>query len=152
MANATSSKTDIFNMLLSDSDLKISPLRKDILKIVLFSKKSLGAYDILKKLKKIRPNAEPPTVYRVMDYFIEKKIVHRIETENKFIFCSHPHDFKSEFHGILFVCKNCSSSFEVSEKNFSQTTKNLAKKYHFSLSDPIVEIKGLCQNCSNLDS
>ena len=59
--------------------MRLTPLRQDILDILRANNKPLGAYEILEKLKHKRPNAEPPTVYRVLDFLIDSKCVHRIE-------------------------------------------------------------------------
>ncbi len=142
------SKAQLFNKLLSHHELKMTELRKDILDIFLSIKKPLTAYELLNKLKKKRPNAEPPTVYRVIDYFLKRKLIHRIETGNKFVLCTQPnhlqeHDDKS----VLFLCKNCSLSFEISDPNFASAVKNFSHHHGLQIDESLIEIKGMCKKC-----
>ncbi|EKD72371.1 MAG: Zinc uptake regulation protein ZUR [uncultured bacterium] len=141
------SKTEIVSRLLMDSDLTITPLRKDVLDIFLSSQKPLSAYEVLDKLKKKRFNAKPPTVYRVIDYFVEKNIIHRIETGSKYVCCAQLSNFKSNYHGILFLCKKCKHSFEFMDEEFLHFLKKFSKKQHLSINETLIEIKGVCQNC-----
>ena len=141
---------DVFHQLVvNDNTLKLTDLRKAILSIFLESKKAMSAYDVLAILKKSRDSAEPMTVYRVIEYFIEKNIIHRISTENKYVFCSQIEHSPCQHHGLFFICKKCLSSFEVLDKNFDTLLKALSQQYHFLTDPSFVEVKGICQNCMN---
>ncbi len=128
--------------------VKITPLRQDILNVLQASKKPLGAYDILGKLKKKRPNAEPPTVYRVLDFLVDAKLVHRIESQNAYVCCSsHTHDSISH-QALLLSCQNCKNSFEFEDKNIFASIAKFSKNFGLTIDDALIEMKGLCQNCS----
>jgi Fur family zinc uptake transcriptional regulator len=144
------SKAATLKMLLQDDDLKITDLRKDILDIILSAKKPLSAYDVLDQLKTKRTNAKPPTVYRVIDYFVEKKIIHRVETTNKYVGCTQLDNFKTKYHGILFLCQQCGNSFELVDDEFLAALKHFSKKHKFSVNESLVEVKGVCEKCSEL--
>ncbi len=124
----------------------LTPLRQDILAILRSNSKPLGAYDILNRLKKKRPNAEPPTVYRVLDFLITAKFIHRIEAQNTYVCCSHPSDEDSH-KTLLFLCKNCDKSFEFEDKIIFDSINKFSKKYKLEVDDALIEIKGLCQDC-----
>jgi Fur family transcriptional regulator, zinc uptake regulator len=140
-------KSDILNKLSSDTELRITHLRKDVLSILLSAKKPLTAYEILASLKKKRPNAEPPTVYRVLDYLLEKKLIHKIQASNQYICCSHLTNFKAQYHGILFLCDLCAQAFEFIEEGLRPFIEKLSSKRHFEVSNSLIEIKGICQKC-----
>lgn len=140
----------VFQQLLAnDKTLKLTDLRQAILSIFLQSKKAMSAYDVLAILKKTRDSAEPMTVYRVIEYFIEKHIIHRISTENKYVFCSQTEHKACEHHGLFFICKKCLASFEVINKDFDTLLKTLSNQYHFLTDASFVEVKGICQRCIN---
>ncbi|MES2204192.1 MAG: transcriptional repressor [Pseudomonadota bacterium] len=144
---------NVFDQLLTnDHTLKLTDLRKAVLAIFLDSKKAMSAYDVLAILKQNRDSAEPMTVYRVIEYFIERNIIHRISTENKYVFCRHIENNACKHQGLFFICKKCLSSFEVIDQAFDHLLKALAKQKHF-LADAsaFVEVKGLCQACQLLD-
>lgn len=142
------SVTDMLNKLKSlNHTLKLTALRKDVLEIFIKGKKPLTAYEVLNKLKNKREGAEPPTVYRVIEYFLEKQIIHRIETKNKYVLCAQLEQKKSEYHGFIFLCKQCLTSLEVMDESYSQFIKLLSHRHGF-LIDPIIEIKGICKKCA----
>ena len=96
----------IFELILeSHQTIKLTALRKDILSIFIESQKPISAYDALNILKTKRESAEPPTVYRVIEYFVKNKLIHRIDAENKYVFCSQLQKPTMTYHGILFVCQ-----------------------------------------------
>lgn len=140
-------KTEMLNQLMEDSELKITALRKAVLDIFLATKKPLSAYDVLGKLKKNRPNAQPPTVYRVIEYFVEKKVIHRIETGNKYVCCSQLSNLKSQYHGILFLCEKCQHSYEFMDQEFLSFIKSFTKRHKLEVNESLIEVTGICENC-----
>ena len=53
---------------------RLTPLRKEVLELILNASAPMGAYDLLAKIKgqADRP-AAPPTVYRTLDFLLEKE-------------------------------------------------------------------------------
>lgn len=139
-------KTSLYK-LSNHPTLKLTELRQVILDIFIQAKKPLSAYEVLNTLKRKRPNAEPPTVYRVIDYFVQKKLVHRIETGNKYVCCSQLNNFESKYHGIIFLCQKCNLSFELLDEKCLSFIKYFSKKYAVSVDESLIEIKGTCREC-----
>ncbi|MHB1948039.1 MAG: Fur family transcriptional regulator [Gammaproteobacteria bacterium] len=135
------------NELNKPATIKLTPLRQDVLTILRANKKPMGAYDILNKLKRKRPNAEPPTVYRVLDRLVEAKVIHRIEAQNAYVTCSHSADDASQHKAILFLCKSCAKSYEYEEVNIFNSISQFADKHALEVDDALIELKGLCQTC-----
>ena len=131
-------------------DIKITALRKDILKIIVESAYPLAAYAILDLLRKERSGAEPPTVYRVIEYFLEKKIIHKIDSDNTYIICSHVDDVSKKSHGILLTCLKCNGSSELYDQNFFDALESVAKSKKFKIDCPVIQVKGVCSACSRL--
>lgn len=130
-----------------DSVITLTPLRKDVMDIFIEFNKPLSAYEVLDKLKAKRPGAEPPTVYRVIDYFVEKKLLHRIETGNKYVRCSHVNNFTTKHLGILFLCQSCHLSFEYMDEKFLEFIAYFSKGNKLAVDDSLVEVKGTCNKC-----
>jgi Fur family transcriptional regulator, zinc uptake regulator len=133
--------------LCNSREVKLTPLRSDILKIILDSKKSLGAYDILRKLRENRPKAEPPTVYRVLDYLIEHQVIHRIHSNNTYFCCPNIDDCNTQHQAQIFICKQCGHCQEIMDKSLIQSLKKFSTKHQFQMSTQPIEIYGLCKNC-----
>jgi Fur family zinc uptake transcriptional regulator len=108
----------------------------------------MGAYEILEKLKKKRSNAEPMTVYRVLKQLMAAKLVHKIESQNVYVCCTHTDTKQNHHKTILLLCKNCSNSSEFEDTSFSRSIKSFVKKHKMEIDDTPIEIHGLCHACS----
>ncbi|MFW1965345.1 Fur family transcriptional regulator, partial [Acinetobacter baumannii] len=55
---------------------RLTPLRKEVLELILNASGPMGAYDLLSRIKSQtdRP-AAPPTVYRTLDFLLEKGLI-----------------------------------------------------------------------------
>ena len=107
---------------LNKNEIKITPLRRDVLSILSKARNPLSAYDVLEKLKKIRQGAEPPTVYRVLNFLEEAKMVHRIESQKTYVCCSQQASHGTQHETVLLFCRKCKKSFEYEGKEISQLT------------------------------
>ena len=130
-----------------DKNIKLTELRKDILSILYRKNKPMGAYDILDTLKKKRPNAEPPTVYRVLEFLVDAKLVHRVESQNTYVCCSSILKEKTQHKAILLSCKVCHQSFEFEDDGVFLSIDKFAKKHKLEVDDALIEIKGVCADC-----
>ena len=68
--------------------VQLTPLRRDVLRLVLESEAPIGAYALLDQLKASRAKAAPPTVYRALDFLLEQGLIHRLERLNAFMGCN----------------------------------------------------------------
>ena len=124
---------------------RLTPLRKEVLKLILNATAPVGAYDLLAKIKgqADRP-AAPPTVYRSLDFLLEKGLIHRLTSINAYIPCCHPR----EGHQAAFlICIKCHAVKEASAQGLMQQLDHLAASDQFSAQHSIIEISGTCQQC-----
>lgn len=124
---------------------RLTPLRKEVLGLILAANAPIGAYDLLAKLKgrSDRP-AAPPTVYRTLDFLLEQGLVHRLTSINAFIPCCHPR----EGHQAAFlICQHCSSVRETSANNLFDELQSIAQQGGFKAKHSIIEISGICNQC-----
>ena len=130
---------------------RLTPLREKVLELVWQSHQPIGAYDILAELAKreSRP-AQPPTVYRALEFLQEQGLVHRLSSINAYIGCSNPSAHSGSSHrGSFFICNNCRVTIEVESSKVSNALQNCARDHGFSVSGASIELTGLCRNCSN---
>src|SRR5271170_3977586 len=71
---------------------KFTPIRRQVLQALLSSHRPLGAYEVIDELAKSLPRPAPITVYRALDFLMDNGLVHRIESRNAYLACSHDHD------------------------------------------------------------
>lgn len=140
-------KNELINHLCENQNIKLTQLRKDIISILYSKNKPMGAYDILEKLKKKRTSAEPPTVYRVLNYLVEKKIIHRIESQSTYVCCSHLTKDLSHHQAILLFCKLCQQCYEYENEDVFNSITKFAKQNNLKIDDSLIEINGICQTC-----
>ena len=104
----------------------------------------LSAYSLLERLRKPGFSA-PAQVYRALDRLIERGLVHRLETVNAYVACSHPTDCK---HGsVAFaICDTCgyTDEFAVNDSDL----RHWAKNHAFCLDATVIEIRGRCAICA----
>ncbi len=129
---------------------RLTPLREKVLELVWKNHQPAGAYEILAELAKqeSRP-AQPPTVYRALEFLLEQGLVHRLSSINAYIGCPNPEAHSRNPHrGSFLICKNCRTTIEVESPEVDSALQSCAKNHGFAVFDSTVELTGLCCNCS----
>ena len=119
-------------------------LRSRILELIWQSHKPTGAYELLDMLRRERPNAQPPTVYRALVFLLDLGLIHRIESLNAYVGCSTPNNYHSS---QFLICSGCGAASEVSDAQFNKTIHKLAEDNGFLVNHLTIEIEGQCPNC-----
>lgn len=124
--------------------LRLTPVRRRSLEILLESHKALGAYELLERLAAEGLGDKPPVAYRALGFLTEQGFAHRIERLNAYIACAHPE--AGAGHGAAFlICKGCG---KVAETLPGETSLGLgAKGAGFAVEDAVMEARGLCPAC-----
>ena len=106
----------------------------------------LSAYTILDQLRDEGFRA-PQQVYRALDKLVESGLVHRLESLNAFVACSHPgcdnHDFTA-----FMICENCDRVIEITDETLAERLKKLARDAKFALTKTTIETRGRCDACT----
>lgn len=124
--------------------LRFTSIRKRILELVWSSHEPILAYDLLKILRQEKENAEPPTVYRALEFLLENKLVHKIESLNAYVGCNFPDkDHISQF----LICDSCNQVAEIDDNNVNELICQQAARTGFAVKQQTVEINGLCPSC-----
>jgi Fur family zinc uptake transcriptional regulator len=124
--------------------LRLTRIRRRVLELVWNSHKPVGAYDILDVLGREGQRSAPPTVYRALDFLIDADLVHRLDSLNAYVGCSHPH---SSHTGQFLICRDCRSVAELDDKEISALVDRKANALGFSAVRQMLEIHGLCPEC-----
>ncbi|MBI3701229.1 MAG: transcriptional repressor [Afipia sp.] len=124
---------------------KFTPIRRQVLGILLSSHRPLGAYEIIELMAKQIARPAPITVYRALDFLMESGLVHRIESRNAFLACSHNHDDISVV--AFLICEVCGSVGEIPSAAIERSFNDAARGTGFSPKLSVVEIIGMCAYC-----
>lgn len=117
------------------------------------SDKALTAYEVLDLVRASGMRA-PTQIYRALERLIELGLVHRIESMNAFVACSHDHG-AGHAHGngdvVAFaICQDCGDVNELTADSIEASVDSLARQGDFVPESAIVELRGHCAECNQL--
>ena len=131
-------------MICTEKGLRLTQLRKRVLELVWESHGPVKAYDILDKLSDDNSSAKPPTVYRSLDFLTENGLVHKLNSLNAYVGCSHP----SKRHACYFlICQCCQEVKECCNQILTQAINSTSAENNFKASSITLEIEGTCEHC-----
>jgi Fur family ferric uptake transcriptional regulator len=130
--------------LLKRSDLSVTESRRKILHLFLEQAGALAHGDIERKAGE---KFDRVTVYRTLQTFVEKGIIHTIPTADnsiRYALCKdectggHHHD-----HHIHFMCDNCGNTYCLDDV----VTPEIKLPKGYTASHVEVVVEGVCKNC-----
>lgn len=129
----------------ADLNERITPARLAAYAELLASKGALTAYELIALLEKRQGRKIAPlTVYRNLDFLIRVGLVHRLESTQSYLPCSHP----AENHESQYLlCSNCGEVKELESRPLVKMLEKIASDSSFQRENTVVEIQGLCQDC-----
>ncbi|MGV6825404.1 MAG: transcriptional repressor [bacterium] len=134
----------IAEQLCQERGVRMTPQRRQVLEIVCAHHKPMGAYDILEEIHREQPRAAPPTVYRALEFLLDQGFVHRLETLNAYIGCSHPdHPHASQF----LICTRCGEVTELEDDRIADSVGRAARASGFQPDEGVIEVAGQCADC-----
>jgi Fur family zinc uptake transcriptional regulator len=126
---------------------RLTGQRRDVLNCVAESHSAVGAYDIIERMAGHGPRPAPITVYRALDFLEAHGLVHKIESRNAFIACTHPHEGKP---AAMLVCEKCGLVAELDASEMFDALQSAAKSQGFAVHRSVVELTGLCAACGGI--
>ncbi|MEY1557350.1 transcriptional repressor [Yoonia sp. R2331] len=124
--------------------LRLTPVRRKVLEILLQEHRALGAYTILDLLRDAGFGSQPPVAYRALDFLAENGFVHKIERLNAFVACAHP----GEAHSPAFmICRLCDAVAEAQSAPAKGALGDAARAAGFQIEKTVVEAEGVCPAC-----
>lgn len=123
--------------------LRLTPVRRRVLEILLENHAALGAYDVLARLDAEGLGSKPPVAYRALGFLVDHGFAHRIERLNAFVACAHPGD---EHDPAFLICRACGHVAEAGDAPL-MALRDVARSTGFDLECTVLEAEGLCPNC-----
>ncbi len=106
----------------------------------------LSAYMILDRLREHGFRA-PPQVYRALDKLRDAGLVHRLESLNAFVACSHDQGHRSELVAFA-ICEGCGQVAEFSDSAIANRLAGWSLDNGFQVAKTTIEIRGVCTGCA----
>ena len=129
---------------------RLTPIRRQVLELLLESHKPLGAYEIMDRAAAGGGRPAPITIYRALDFLRENGLVHRIESRNAFVACVNNHE--SDDLVVFLICEHCGAVGEAQSAAVADQLKAAARSAGFTPKAPVIEIGGVCAHCRSHDS
>ena len=127
--------------------IRLTPSRQLVLDKLCAAARPVGAYemiDILAQETGKRP--APVSVYRALDFLLEKGLVHRLASRNAFMACAHAHGRSAPV--AFLICDTCGRVTEATSPEIDAGLARLAQDAGFVAPRQVVEITGRCKDCA----
>ena len=124
---------------------RLTSQREQVLRLVWANHRPVGAYQLMEQLaKESGKSVAPPTVYRALDFLLEHRLIHRINSLNAFVGCDCPGDAHP---GQFMICRQCGNALELDGALLNQALGKLAREQGFKVDQMALELTGLCARC-----
>ena len=136
-------------ILKAEKFIRMTARRRQILAILLESEKALSAYEIIDAMRsKHQLTIQAMSIYRILDIFQQKNLVHKIQLLNKYIACSHMNCGQEHRLSHFLICINCALVKETQASDvFVNNLKTTIKRTGYFFMNPQLEISCLCKKC-----
>ncbi len=132
----------------AEREQRLTPIRRQVLEVLLGSHKPLGAYEIMDRTVVRGGRPAPITIYRALDFLRDNGLVHRIESRNAFVACVGDHT--SGELVVFLICEHCGAVGEASSAAVTEQLKAAARAAGFTPKAPVIEISGVCAHCKEV--
>lgn len=130
--------------ILKQSGLSVTESRKKILDLFLETDGALAHADIEKNTASAFDRV---TVYRTLQTFVEKGIIHQIPTtDNSILYALCKHNCEQGHHHddhVHFICSNCDKTICLDEV----TVPEVKLPKNFSKQQAAMVVTGICEDC-----
>ena len=132
------------DQLKAEQGLRMTPVRRAALEILLSEQKAMGAYDVLEKLAEQGFGSQPPVAYRALDFLVDNGLAHRVRRLNAFAACTRPTTIHSP---VFLICRECDAVAEAASESVQSALIQAAANEGFQIERTNVEVLGLCPTC-----
>ncbi len=125
--------------------LRLTPVRRKTLEVLLQHHRALGAYEVLDRLRDAGFGSQPPVAYRALDFLVSHGFVHKVERLNAFVACADP---KAAHSPAFMICRVCASVAEAMTPTAKGALGDAARAAGFRIECTVLEAEGLCPACA----
>lgn len=138
--------SDDFSSILRKINLKVTPKRLAILKILTNEPSYLSPEEVWNKMKRHFKKIGLPTVYRNLEELSAGDIISKVNHPNRqlyYFFCG------NRSHHHHFVCLSCRNVEDINFCKIDELEKKVKKELRGKVISHILQVNGLCKNCLN---
>lgn len=137
------------NQKCAESGHRLTHKRASILGLLVEAEKPMSAYEVVSLYNQSQTQAiQPMSAYRILQFLQSEQLVHKLETQNKFVACSHISCSHSHRAPQFLVCHECQQVQEVyMPEEIVNGLALQAQQSGFALDQSKIELDGLCEQC-----
>lgn len=128
--------------LIKNKGLRVTPARVAVLDVLYQTGKPLDISQIYEYVLKRHVDADQATIYRIIENFMQKGIISKLQFQEKKFFYEVVRD---DHHHA--VCRKCAKIEDVSKCNSKRLEKEIFQLTGFSVESHSMEFYGLCREC-----
>jgi len=128
----------------ADRGLRLTPVRRRVLQLLLEAHRAMGAYEVLERLGDEGFGKQPPVAYRALDFLVEHGLAHRVRRLNAFAACTQP---GTAHEPVFFICAACGAVAEAPAGRVRRALQSLADEIGFQIGRVNIEAQGSCPSC-----
>ena len=125
--------------------LRLTPVRRRALEILLESHRALGAYEVLERLAADGFGKQPPVAYRALDFLVEQGLAHRVRRLNAYVACLSD---RADHAPAFLICRGCEQLAEAESPELRAALAGLGRDCGMTIERATVELVGLCARCA----
>lgn len=123
---------------------RLTRIRRRVLELIWAGHRPQPAYELLAQLRREKRNATPPTIYRALDFLLENRLAHKIESLNAYIGCPRP---QRAHAGQFLICDDCRQVAELDDPELQTMVEKKAARAGLKAARQTIEIRGQCPRC-----
>ena len=126
--------------------LRFTKQRREVLQALLTSHVPASAYDVIDRLAENGRRLAPISVYRALDFLVDNRFAHRIESKSAYVACDRGAECSPEAT-LFLICDNCGAAGEASSEELGRIVADETRTRAFLPRLRVLEIRGLCARC-----
>ena len=129
-----------------ESKCSLTPNRSIIFEAIANYKKPVTAYELQNKIMKNGINLNISSIYRVINFWIKRGLIHKIGYLNKYIVCKKP---KESHTHVVNICAKCEKILETCNKKMGIDFEEFSSKFGLIFAKNFhLEIPVICRKCN----
>jgi Fur family zinc uptake transcriptional regulator len=132
--------------------LRLTEQRRTVLEALLMSHVPASAYDVIERVATRNGRGgkgkrlAPISVYRALDFLVEHRFAHRIESKNAYVACDRGEDCAADA-SLFLICDSCGATAEAPSDGLAALVDAETRAANFLPRARILEVRGLCARC-----
>lgn len=131
--------------------VRMTPQRKQVMSLMLEQGGPQTAYQLLDQFKaRYQSNAQPPTMYRALDFLVQQGLAHRLSSTNQYLACDHITCQHGHRGTVFLLCDQCGGAQEtpMAGSAVDALQQTLDEVGFVIQREPLLEVHGRCVDCA----